>query len=260
MSTVLIAEADRDLRDAYVQYLAGFGFEIDTAADGLECLSKLRQTRPDLLILDLELLWGGGEGVLAILREDNRLLQKQVVLTSAVASAHRLKSLAFPLGVRTLTKPFPLSELLQNCVAAPVDEQVNQSNRIQRQGVLVVDDEPFIRRLLGTHLQNNGFSVWTVSNGEEALDFCCAHREEIAVVLLDVRMPGLDGPHTLDGIQALDVDIPVCFMTGDPGEYDPVELLKRGARHLFSKPFQMDEVVHVVSGLAGKPMRQLQEN
>ena len=260
MSTVLIAEADRDLRDAYVRFLAGLGFEVDTATDGLECLSKLRRILPDGLILDLELLWGGGEGVLAILREDNHLLYKQVVLTSAAASGHVLNSLAFSFGVRALTKPFPLSELLESSAIVPSGEKISQPNWVRRQGVLVVDDEPSIRMLLETHLQNNGYSVWTASNGEEALDFCCAHREEIAVVLLDVRMPGLDGPSTFDGIQALDVDIPVCFMTGDPGDYDPRDLLNRGARHLFQKPFQIDEIVHVVGSLTGKPPRQLQEN
>ena len=185
---------------------------------------------------------------------------KQVVLTSAVASAHVLRSLASRLGVRALTKPFPLAELLQSSSVAHSAEDGSHLNRARRQGVLVVDDEPAIRKLVETHLQNNGYSVWTASNGEEALEFCCTHREEIAVVLLDVRMPGLDGPRTFDGIRALDVDIPVCFMTGDPGDYHPRDLLNRGARHLFQKPFQMDEIVHVVGSLAGKPPRQLQKN
>ena len=107
MPTVLIAEADRDLRDAYVQFLARLGFEIDTAADGLECLSKLRRFLPDVLILDLELLWGGGEGVRAILRDETQLRRKRVVLSSAAASPHVPQSLAFLLGIRALTRPFP---------------------------------------------------------------------------------------------------------------------------------------------------------
>ena len=259
MPTALIAEADRELRDAYVRFLAGF--EIETAVDGLECLSKLRRLIPDVLIVDLDLLWDGGEGVLAILRVDIQIRQKRVVFTSAVASAYVLERLAFPLQVQALTKPFPMCELLQDSAVALADERTSsRSNCIRRQGVLVVDDESAIRMLLRTRLQNNGYRVWTASSGEEALDFCGAHCDEIAIVLLDVRMPGLDGPRTLDRIKALDVDIPVCFMTGDPGDYDPRDLLERGARHLFRKPFRMDEVVHIVSSLAGKSLRQVQEN
>ena len=107
MPTVLIAEADRDLRDAYVLFLAGLGFEIDTAADGLECLSKLHRFLPDVLILDVELLWGGGEGVRATLGDETQLRRKRIVLTSAVASPHVVQSLAFLLGIRALRKPFP---------------------------------------------------------------------------------------------------------------------------------------------------------
>ena len=92
--------------------------------------------------------------------------------------------------------------------------------------------------------------MWTAASGEEALDHCCEHSDEIAVILLDVRMPGLDGPQTLDGIRELDVDIPVCFMTGDPGKYETSYLLRQGARHLFRKPFRMDEILRVVANLA----------
>jgi CheY-like chemotaxis protein len=260
MPTVLIAEAERELREAYIQFLSSLGFEIHIAADGLECLSKLRRFLPDVLILDLELLWGGGEGVLAVMREDTRLLHQRVILTSAVASAHVLKRLASPLGLQALTKPFPLSNLLEVDLLASLDARRGPSNRTQRRGVLVVDDEPTIRKLLESHLRHQGFRVWTAGSGEDALDRCCAHGEEIAVVLLDVQMPGLDGPRTLDGIRALDVEIPVCFMTGDPDRYDPSDLLRRGARHLFRKPFRMDEVIRVVRSLANEPLKQMQEN
>lgn len=260
MPTVLIAEADRELREAYVQFLSSLGFEIHIAADGLECMSKLRRFLPDVLILDLELLWGGGEGVLAVMREDTRLLHQRVILTSAAASAHVFDRLASPPGLQALTKPFPLSDLLEVDVFASLDARKAPSKCTKRRGVLVVDDEPIIRKLLEAHLQRQGFQVWTAGGGEEALDRCRAHGDEIAVVLLDVQMPGLDGPHTLDGILALDLEIPVCFMTGDPGRYDPSDLLRRGARHLFRKPFRMDEIVRVVRGLANEPLKQIQEN
>ena len=126
-------------------------------------------------------------------------------------------------------------------------------------GILVVDDEPDIRNILQTCLQRDGFRVWTASNGEEALDHCCAHGEEIGVILLDVRMPRLDGPETLDGIREFNPELPVCFMTGDPGDYELKDLLARGARHVFCKPFCLDEVVRVVRRLANEPRGELQE-
>jgi uncharacterized protein (TIGR03000 family) len=142
----------------------------------------------------------------------------------------------------------------------PAQTQPEYSERSNRTGgILVVDDEPVIRDLLQMCLQHDGFRVWTASNGEEALDHCCDHGEEIVVILLDVRMPRLDGPETLEGIREFNPELPVCFMTGDPGDYDPSDLLARGARHVFNKPFRLEEVVRVVRRLANESRGELQE-
>ena len=162
--------------------------------------------------------------------------------------------------IKALTKPIPLSALLDGPAIAATDEPKNPSKGGQRRGVLVVDDEPALREILQIFLQRQGFRVWTAANGDEALDHCCDHGDEIAVILLDVQMPGLDGPHTLDGIRELDIDIPVCFMTGSPGDYEPSDLLRLGACHLFDKPLPFDEIVRVVHSLANEPVGQLQEN
>jgi DNA-binding response OmpR family regulator len=116
-------------------------------------------------------------------------------------------------------------------------------------GVLVVDDEPFIRELVGRRLREEGFPVWTAGNGEEALDLCYRLGGQLAVVLLDVQMPGLDGPHTLERMRDLDAHVAVCFMTGDPGIYGPIDLMGLGARHVFAKPFRMREMVQAVRTL-----------
>jgi CheY-like chemotaxis protein len=118
-------------------------------------------------------------------------------------------------------------------------------------GILVVDDEPSVRDILKKRLEDSGFQVSTAADGVEAVDFCSHHGDEVAVVLLDIKMPRLDGPETLERLKTLKRNLPVCFMTGHAGAYDPDELLARGARHLFTKPFKLEEVVRVVSNLAG---------
>ncbi len=117
-------------------------------------------------------------------------------------------------------------------------------------GVLVVDDEHLVRVMLQLGLERDGFQVWTATNGREAIDLYREHREEIALVLLDVRMPGLDGPATLDALRQLSPEVRACFMTGDPGAYDPVGLRQRGAAHVVAKPFRLDRLVPVLRLLA----------
>jgi CheY-like chemotaxis protein len=117
-------------------------------------------------------------------------------------------------------------------------------------GVLVVDDEDLVRSVLKRGLERNGFDVWEASDGREAIDYYRAHNEEISVVLLDVRMPGMDGPQTLAVLHDLDPDVPVCFMSADTGEYEPDELLERGAAYFIAKPFHLEHLANVLWLLA----------
>jgi DNA-binding response OmpR family regulator len=253
--TMLIAESDAELCELYSRFATERGYRVETCSDGLDCVRRLRQATPAVLVLDLELPWGGGDGVFAWLREEPQLFPNRVVLTSTETSAHHLASLELSPVIKTLTKPFPLSALLDWPSLVASDESTPLQCGNQRRGILVVDDEPALRDILQKHLRHKGFHVWTAASGEEALDHCCDHSDEIAVILLDVRMPGLDGPQTLDGIRELDVDIPVCFMTGNPGKYETSYLLRQGARHLFRKPFRLDEILRVVGNLANAGFR-----
>jgi DNA-binding response OmpR family regulator len=67
---VLLADHESSLRTLYVNALPMYGFEVATAASGLDCVALLRSFRPDVLVLEPDLPWGQGEGVLARMRED----------------------------------------------------------------------------------------------------------------------------------------------------------------------------------------------
>ena len=120
----------------------------------------------------------------------------------------------------------------------------------KKPGVLIVDDEHLVRVLIQLGLERNGFYVWAAASGQEALDLYKKNRDHVAVVLLDIRMPEMDGPQTMDALKALAPDLPVCFMSGNMGEYDPEMLSQRGAACFVPKPFYMDELAEIVRVLA----------
>ena len=66
---VLMADPDECLPLAYRESLSREGFELVTAASGLECVARLRERVPDVLVLEPQLPWGGGDGVLAMMGE-----------------------------------------------------------------------------------------------------------------------------------------------------------------------------------------------
>ena len=101
-------------------------------------------------------------------------------------------------------------------------------------------------------LQRHGFEVLAASDGREAIEMYHESLREdsdaIDVVLLDVQMPGLDGPTVLAAMQTIDPNVRAFFMTGDPGRFSEDELLATGARRVFAKPLNIGAVVAELRG------------
>src|SRR5205814_4909737 len=107
-------------------------------------------------------------------------------------------------------------------------------------GILVVDDEAAMRGVLNIAMRQQGFVVWLAANGREALDLYRRHRAAIDVILLDVRMPGLDGPQTLAALQEINPHVRCCFMSGDLGSYTEGVLRDFKAAAGLPKPLRLD--------------------
>lgn len=107
--------------------------------------------------------------------------------------------------------------------------------------ILVVDDEPAIRRALRAPLLELGFQVTEASRGEEALQMLRAATCD--VVLLDINMPGIGGIETLRRIRAVAPRLPVLMLTVRDGEEEKVEALELGADDYVTKPFSTRELI-----------------
>jgi two-component system KDP operon response regulator KdpE len=107
--------------------------------------------------------------------------------------------------------------------------------------VLVVDDEPAIRRALRPPLVALGFDVIEVSRGEKALQVL--RTETFDCVLLDVNMPGIGGIETLRRIRVFAPRLPVIMLTVRDGEDEKVRALEMGADDYVTKPFSVRELV-----------------
>ena len=118
--------------------------------------------------------------------------------------------------------------------------------------ILVVDDDRLVLDSLGSPLRQCGFRVRVAASGEAALETCRQHGQEIRVVLLDVRMPGMDGPQTLAALRQLNPAIRCCFMTGYIEGYSREELLAFRADDFFLKPVSIAEVTQILRGLLGE--------
>ena len=125
--------------------------------------------------------------------------------------------------------------------------------------VLVVDDEPDIRRLVAELLRRAGHDVTEAENGRAGLR--ALHASPPDLVLLDVSMPELDGWQTLERIRDLS-DVPVLMLTARGEELDRVRGLQAGADDYVVKPFGRQELLARVQALlrraATRPAEQVE--
>jgi two-component system, OmpR family, KDP operon response regulator KdpE len=106
--------------------------------------------------------------------------------------------------------------------------------------ILVVDDDPQIRRVMRVTLTGQGYEVDDVKNGEAALDKVRVHRFDL--VLLDLNMPGMGGLETCRAIREVS-EIAVIILTVRDTESDKVEALDAGADDYVTKPFHPPELL-----------------
>ena len=106
--------------------------------------------------------------------------------------------------------------------------------------ILVVDDEPQIRRALSLALEGHGYTVHLAENGDEALVALGSWMPD--VVVLDLVMPGRDGFEVLRELRTW-TSLPVIVLSARGGEKDKVMALDTGADDYLTKPFGMDELL-----------------
>src|SRR5579864_3850565 len=106
--------------------------------------------------------------------------------------------------------------------------------------ILVVDDEPQIRRVMRTTLASHGYAIKEAKSGEEALESIRSEKPDL--ILLDVNMPGMSGVETCREIRSSS-DVPIIMLTVRNTEKDKVKALDAGADDYVVKPFGIEELL-----------------
>lgn len=106
--------------------------------------------------------------------------------------------------------------------------------------VLVIDDEPPIRKLLRMGLSTQGYEILEASNGKTALEKLS---EDPALIILDLGLPDIQGHELLRTIRARNEAVPIVVLSSRGDEAGKVEALDLGADDYLTKPFGMDELL-----------------
>jgi CheY-like chemotaxis protein len=96
-------------------------------------------------------------------------------------------------------------------------------------------------------LSRRGYEPLPAADGDEAVLMCRARPGGVAAAVLDVRMPGMDGPATLDALRALVPGLPCVFVSGNCGDYSETDLLARGGSAVLGKPVALAQLGDAVA-------------
>ncbi len=120
----------------------------------------------------------------------------------------------------------------------------------EKSKILVVDDEEALRYLLSSELAAEGYDVETAGDGDEAIE--SIKQKDYDVVLLDIKMPRVDGFEVLKFIKQNKPEIKVIMLTAYADVKNAIEALKLGASDFVSKPYDLEDILTSINRALGK--------
>ncbi|HTD66128.1 MAG TPA: response regulator [Candidatus Limnocylindria bacterium] len=118
--------------------------------------------------------------------------------------------------------------------------------------LLLVDDDPSVRKMLGRLLIAEGYQVLPAANGQEALDIAAA--TELDLVLLDLNLPVKNGWDTFERLTSDNPIVPIIIITARPNQLFPA--LAAGVGALMEKPLDFPKLLETIRGLLDEPTEE----
>src|SRR5436190_24396474 len=172
MSTVLVADAAADVRQLVRIAVERTGCEVIEADDGDQAWAVLLARRPDVLILDVRLRGRDGLQIIRAIRAEPTLDGIYVVLLTGAARGVDIEAGLAAGADRYVTKPFSpleLARMVERALRAAHGAPHAEGQADPAAPILVVDDDPTVRRVVADLLDAEGYAVETAANGAEAL-------------------------------------------------------------------------------------------
>ena len=234
----MIVDDDDDIVEVLTTPLRQDGIEVASARGVDEAVALVARLRPALVVLDVQLADGDGYEVAARLREDPRPRRHPARRRHRARPGRRGpgRLVLGPTTVVAKATAGPDLDLRRPGRGAPT-RAAGRRHAVTRV-LVIVDDDPDIREIATLSLEmTQGWKVISAASGAEALEVIA--RVGPDAVLLDVMMPGQDGPATLKALRAQESTshVPVVFLTAKAQVREREQLQGLGAAGVLAKPF-----------------------
>ncbi|RKZ39735.1 MAG: histidine kinase [Gammaproteobacteria bacterium] len=229
----------------------------------IEALEHLKTSPVDCIILDVEVEKASGMQLLEVLHDEDRLSQIPVILHAerelSLSEETLLQKCADHLTIKTVKSPERLLDettlFLHQLEAKLSDDKRQMLHKLhhdkeailQGKTVLIVDDDVRNVFALATVLEDKDMEVVVAKDGEKALELLGEH-EEIAIVLMDIMMPGMDGYEAMRKIriQPRYRKLPIIALTAKAMKGDKAKCIEAGANDYLSKPMDTHKLLSLM--------------
>lgn len=261
---LLMVDDEEEFLVSSSQALGRRGFDVDIAPNGVTALDKMERGNYDAVVLDVRMPDIDGIEVFKEIRQKHpdvpvMLLTGYGSLTDAFQTSKD--------GVADyLFKPIEIDELADR-IRRVVVRSTSHKAKEPRPGrdalpaetvnIMLVDDEVHFLDSMKKVLQRRNMDVTTAESGRDALDLLT--RRPVDVVVLDLKMPGMDGMEVLRRIKTGFPHIEVIILTGHPSVETALEVIDLGANEYLKKPPEIDDLVRTIRKLYEERQRAILE-
>lgn len=256
---LLLVEDSAAERTSVTALLGHEDIEITSVASGADALTSLKQNPADCVVLDLSLPDMTGFEVLEKMRDDDQIAEVPVVVFTGRelspeedAQLHSMARSVVVKGVESPERLLDETALFLHRVVADMPavkqamlEELHSSDRdLLGETVLLVDDDARNIFALSSVLERRGMRVLTATTGSEAIDVI-RQEKDVAIVLMDIMMPGMDGYETMQVIRSDPTfrRLPILALTAKAMKGDREKCLEAGASDYLAKPVNTEQLL-----------------
>lgn len=255
---ILIIEDEQILGEIIFKRLAKEGYDVSIAADGVQGMQKIREMRPNLILLDIFMPKKNGLEVLTEMRSDVELKNIPVVVISNSGQQSEIEKIV-DLGVRDYIikaqfNPEDVLEKVKKYLNQEYKETAyrdkNSTVALKNIRILLAEDDQFLSSLVAQRLEKEGYKILSAVDGKQVLK---VFEENVPdLVLMDIVMPEMNGMDVLRAIKSQEkYKNALIIMFSNLGqEHEIAEAKKYGASDFLVKVnFTLKEVVEKINTL-----------
>ncbi len=230
---ILVVDDDRSMANTLSDILKVKGYQAEAVYSGAEALERVNERAYDCVLTDIKMPQINGAELYGMISEIRP--EMPVVFMTAYATEHLVRKALEEGAIACLAKPLDIN-LLINFFSSLKKER----------SVVIVDDDPAFSSTLRDILRARGFSVFEIGEPTEVLE---ALTTDVQVVLLDLKLNGVNGVDVLKDIRSQAPDLPVVLLTGYREEMTQAieDGLRINAYTCLYKPFEIEELLQVLT-------------